>query len=74
MPKSLAVPKSSANRLPTITASTRGAARLKSGHPWVYRSDITASPDYLKKLDPATAKARYDGKVNSAQPIPEKQS
>jgi 23S rRNA (cytosine1962-C5)-methyltransferase len=45
MPKSLTVPKSSANKLPTITVSTRGATRLKSGHPWVYRSDVTASPD-----------------------------
>ncbi len=35
--------------------------------------DITAAPEYLKKLDPATAKAKYDGKVNSAQPIPDKQ-
>jgi hypothetical protein len=35
--------------------------------------DITASPEFLKKLDPALAKAKYDGKVNSAQPFPEKQ-
>jgi hypothetical protein len=35
--------------------------------------DITASPEYLRKLDPASAKAKYDGKVNSAQPFPEKQ-
>ena len=35
--------------------------------------DITASPEYLKKLDAATAKAKYDAKVNSAQPHPEKQ-
>ena len=35
--------------------------------------DITASPEYLKKLGPE-AKAKYDAKVNSAQPIPEKQS
>jgi hypothetical protein len=34
--------------------------------------DITT--DYLRKLDPATAKAKYDGKANSAQPFPEKQS
>ncbi len=34
--------------------------------------DITASPEYLKKLGPE-AKAKYDAKVNSAQPIPEKQ-
>jgi hypothetical protein len=35
--------------------------------------DVTASEDYLKKLDPAVAKAKYDAKANSAQPIPEKQ-
>ena len=27
---------------PVVAVSPRGAARLKSGHPWVYRSDITA--------------------------------
>jgi hypothetical protein len=32
------------------------------------------SPEYLHKLDPAAAKAKYDGKVNSAQPYPDKQS
>jgi hypothetical protein len=36
--------------------------------------DITASPQYLQKLDPAEAKDKYDPKVNSAQPIPEKQA
>ena len=36
--------------------------------------DISASPEYLRKLDPATAKAKYKGDVNSAQPFPEKQS
>ena len=35
--------------------------------------DIAASTDCLQKLDPAEAKAKYDAKVNSAQPIPEKQ-
>src|SRR5438132_7039766 len=35
--------------------------------------DITASTDYLTRLDPATAKAKYDSTKNSAQPIPEKQ-
>ena len=35
--------------------------------------DITASTECLTKLDPATAKAKYDGTVNSAQPIPSKQ-
>jgi hypothetical protein len=35
--------------------------------------DVTASTDYLRKLDPATAKAKYKT-LNSAQPIPDKQS
>ena len=35
--------------------------------------DITASSDYLTKLDPAEAKAKYNATTNSAQPIPEKQ-
>jgi hypothetical protein len=34
--------------------------------------DITV--DYLRKLDPASAKGKYDAKANSAQPFPEKQS
>jgi 23S rRNA (cytosine1962-C5)-methyltransferase len=28
---------------PAVTVSPRGAARIKSGHPWVYRSDIAAA-------------------------------
>jgi hypothetical protein len=36
--------------------------------------DITASGEYLTKLDPAQAKAKFNDKANSAQPIPEKQS
>jgi hypothetical protein len=35
--------------------------------------DITAATEYLRPLDPETAKAKYDSKTNSAQPIPEKQ-
>jgi hypothetical protein len=35
--------------------------------------DIAASEDYLRKLDPLEAKARYNGTVNSAQPYPDKQ-
>jgi hypothetical protein len=31
------------------------------------------SPEYLRKLDPATAKPKYNAKANSAQPYPEKQ-
>jgi hypothetical protein len=36
--------------------------------------DIAASTDYLTKVDVAEAKAKYDAKANSAQPIPDKQS
>jgi hypothetical protein len=36
--------------------------------------DVAASEECLTKLDPATAKAKYDAKVNSAQAVPEKQS
>jgi hypothetical protein len=36
--------------------------------------DIPASEEYLKKLDPAVGGAKYNGKLNSAQPYPEKQS
>ena len=35
--------------------------------------DITASSEYLTKVDPAEAQAKYKN-VNSAQVIPEKQS
>lgn len=35
--------------------------------------DITASELYLTKLDAAEAKGKFDAKVNSAQPIPDKQ-
>lgn len=34
--------------------------------------DITAADEYLRKLDPAIAAAKYKN-VNSAQPIPDKQ-
>ncbi len=35
--------------------------------------DITASEEYLTRLDPAQARAKFNAKVNSAQPIPDKQ-
>jgi hypothetical protein len=35
--------------------------------------DISASSDYLTKVDPAEAKAKFNAQANSAQPIPEKQ-
>jgi hypothetical protein len=35
--------------------------------------DITASSEYLTRIDPAEATSKYDPKANSAQPHPEKQ-
>jgi uncharacterized protein with von Willebrand factor type A (vWA) domain len=35
--------------------------------------DITASDEYLRKLDPETAKAKWTGSPNSAKPRPGKQ-
>jgi hypothetical protein len=36
--------------------------------------DITASTEFLSKLDPSEGKAKFDPKVNSAQAFPDKQS
>jgi hypothetical protein len=35
--------------------------------------DISASSEYLNKLDPTEAKAKFNAKSNSAQPFPAKQ-
>src|SRR5579863_8446130 len=35
--------RKSAPSEPTVTVSPRGAARLKDGHVWVYRSDIVSA-------------------------------
>jgi hypothetical protein len=35
--------------------------------------DISASADFLQKLDPAEAKSKYNARANSAQPYPDKQ-
>jgi 23S rRNA (cytosine1962-C5)-methyltransferase len=43
MAKSSAV--SSKLSLPSVKISSRGVARLKAGHPWVYRSDIASADD-----------------------------
>ncbi len=37
------MPPSASNTLPTVKISPRGATRLKSGHVWVYRSDIVSA-------------------------------
>lgn len=36
--------------------------------------DVPASSQFLIRIDAAEGKAKYDAKVNSAQPIPEKQA
>lgn len=36
--------------------------------------DIGASSEFLRKLDAAAAKAKFDAQVNSAQPFPARQS
>jgi hypothetical protein len=35
--------------------------------------DISASTDFLTRVEPAEAEKKYDPKANSAQPIPDKQ-
>ena len=55
-----------------ITVNFNGKALIDFADGGWY--DITASTEYLKKLDPAAAKAKYDATANSAQPYPTKQS
>ncbi len=57
-------------RVVTVNRNNKAIVDFQDGG-WY---DISASPEYLTRLDPATAKAKYDSKVNSAQPIPDKQS
>lgn len=55
-------------RVVTVNHNNRAVVDFQDGG-WY---DI--APEYLRKLDPAAANAKYDPKANSAQPIPEKQS
>jgi hypothetical protein len=57
-------------RVVTVNAGMKAIVDFQDGG-WY---DITASTEYLRKLDPAEAKAKYNAEANSAQPIPEKQS
>jgi 23S rRNA (cytosine1962-C5)-methyltransferase len=41
------MPKALVSAVPTVKASPRGATRLKSGHVWVYRSDIVSADGVL---------------------------
>jgi hypothetical protein len=56
-------------RVVTVNYSGKAVIDFQDGG-WY---DITASTQFLNKLDPAQAKAKYKN-VNSAQPIPDKQS
>lgn len=55
-------------RIVTVNWSNKAIVDFQDGG-WY---DITASPEYLIKIDPAEGKARYKN-INSAQLIPEKQ-
>lgn len=57
-------------RVVTVNWSERAIIDFQDGG-WY---DIVASTDFLTKVDPAEAKAKFDAKVNSAQVIPDKQS
>ncbi len=56
-------------RVVTVNQNNKALVDFQDGS-WY---DIAASQEYLRKLDPAVAKAKYKSDVNSAQPIPEKQ-
>jgi hypothetical protein len=55
-------------RVVTVNYNGRAVIDFQDGA-WY---DIAASDDFLIKVDPAEAKAKYKN-VNSAQPIPDKQ-
>jgi hypothetical protein len=55
-------------RVVTVNRNLRALVDFQDGG-WY---DVAASEEYLRKLDPATAAAKYKN-VNSAQPIPDKQ-
>ncbi len=54
-----------------VTVNTAGKAIVDFQDGAWY--DITASSDFLRKLDPEEGKKKYKN-VNSAQPIPDRQS
>jgi hypothetical protein len=58
----------SIGRVVTVNCNNRALVDFSDGA-WY---DITT--DYLRKVEPAVGKAKYDAKANSAQPFPDKQS
>jgi hypothetical protein len=57
-------------RVVTVNRNNKAVVDFQDGG-W---SDISASTEYLTRLDPTSAKAKYDATANSARPHPEKQS
>ena len=57
-------------RVITINHNNRALVDFQDGG-WY---DISASSEFLTKVDRAEAEKKYDPKTNSAQPYPEKQS
>src|SRR5258708_6297727 len=56
-------------RVVTVNCNNKAIIDFQDGG-WY---DITASEQYLRKLDPADAKAKYDATANSSQAHPSKQ-
>jgi hypothetical protein len=56
-------------RVITVNCNGRALIDFQDGG-WY---DITASEEFLSRLDRAEAAAKYNAKANSAQPYPEKQ-
>jgi 23S rRNA (cytosine1962-C5)-methyltransferase len=44
-PKSAATPVASATGNPLVRVNSRAVARVRTGHPWIYRSDVTGASD-----------------------------
>lgn len=58
--------------LPVVTLSARGVDRLRSGHPWIYRSDIAASaagPGDLVRVESERGRPLGTGLWSSASQI-----
>ena len=56
-------------RVVTVNFNSKAIVDFEDGG-WY---DITASEEYLKRLDPTEAKKKFKGLTNSAQALPEKQ-
>jgi hypothetical protein len=57
-------------RVVTVNCNNKAIIDFQDGG-WY---DVSASEQYLRKLDPAEAKAKYDSTANSSQAFPSKQA